>query len=102
VEGKVHARVSSYTLAPGGDPQSAVQAFQNSVDAVRALKGNEGVMLLVNRETETALTITFWDTEENLRSSAEEAARLRKLMATIANVSVDSVGSYEIAFEIRR
>ena len=95
------ARVSSFHLSAGGDPEAAIKSFANFSDPIRHLKGNQGLMLLVDRETNTALTITFWETEEGLRSSAEQAAYLRRLAAGIANVSIEGVNNYEVALELR-
>ena len=95
------ARVSAFQLSPGGDPEVAIKSFANFSDPIRHLEGNQGLMLLVDRETNTALTITFWETEERLRSSAEQASQLRRLAAGIANVSIQDVKNYEIALELR-
>ena len=95
------ARVSAYRLSPGGDPEAAIKSFANFSDPIRQLEGNQGLMLLIDRETNTALTITFWETQERLHSSAEQASRLRRLAASIANVSIEDVKNYEIAIEMR-
>jgi heme-degrading monooxygenase HmoA len=98
----MHARLSFVALSRGGDPDAAVRSFASSADAIQSLEGNQGFLLLVDRETNTGLTITFWDTEEHLRSSADEAARLRQFAAAIANVTIEDVRNYEVVIQKAR
>ncbi|MDP9235172.1 MAG: hypothetical protein M3P01_11585, partial [Actinomycetota bacterium] len=63
----MHARVSHYSLE--GDADRAVREFEQL--PMDQLAGHQGNMLLVDRANKRAITITFWDTEENLRGTTE-------------------------------
>ncbi len=95
----MHARVSFYGLAPGADPEGAAKGFENSADAVQQMEGNQGLMLLVDREGGTALSLTFWDTEDHLRASAAQAGQLRQQAAEAAQVSIEDVKNFEVALD---
>ena len=98
----MHARVSFYQLGEGGDPDAAVKGFEDSVAAVEELPGEQGAMLLVDRSTGKAITITFWDTEENLHGSAEQANQVRQQAASSGNLSILGVENYEVAMQRMR
>lgn len=98
----MHARVSFYQLGEGGDIQAAVKAFEDSVGVVQQMEGQQGLMLLVDRDGGKAITITFWDTEEHLRSSAEQASTVRQQASASAGLSIQGVENYEVAMEIGR
>jgi heme-degrading monooxygenase HmoA len=97
----MHARVSFYQLAEGGDADAAVKAFESSVSAVEELEGEQGVMLLIDRDSGKVITITFWDTEEHLRSSAERANTIRQQASSTAGLSIEAVENYQVAMERR-
>ncbi len=97
----MHARVSFYQLAEGGDADAVVKAFESSVSAVEELEGEQGVMLLIDRDSGKAITITFWDTEEHVRSSAERANAIRQQASSTAGLSIEAVENYEVAMERR-
>ena len=98
----MHARVSFYEVASGGDAAAAVKGFEDAMDPVRQLEGNRGVELLVDRDSGKAITITYWDTEEHLRSSAEQANKLRQEASDSGGLSIRGVESYEVALESGR
>jgi heme-degrading monooxygenase HmoA len=95
----MHARVSFYRLGEGTDPDTAVKGFENSVGAVEELEGQRGVMLLVDRDSRKAITITYWDSEEHLRSSAEQANQIRRQAADSGGLTIEGVENYEVALE---
>jgi heme-degrading monooxygenase HmoA len=98
----MHARVSFYEVASGGDAAAAVKGFEDAMDPVRQMEGNRGVELLVDRDSGKAITITYWDTEEHLRSSAEQANKLRQEASDSGGLSIRGVESYEVALESGR
>ncbi|MFN2490194.1 MAG: hypothetical protein ABR529_10755 [Actinomycetota bacterium] len=97
----MHARVSFYQLAEGGDADAAVRGFESSVSDVEELEGEQGVMLLIDRDSGKAITVTFWDTEENLQSSAERANAIRQQASSAGGLSIRAVENYEVAMERR-
>jgi heme-degrading monooxygenase HmoA len=98
----MHARVSFYEVASGGDAAAAVKGFEDAMDPVRQMEGNRGVELLVDRNSGKAITITYWETEEHLRSSAERANKLRQEASDTGGLSIKGVESYEVALESGR
>jgi heme-degrading monooxygenase HmoA len=98
----MHARVSFYAVASGGDAATAVKGFEDAMDPVLQMEGNQGATLLVDRDSGKAITITYWDTEEHLRSSAEQANKLRQEAADTGGLSIRGVESYEVAMEAGR
>jgi heme-degrading monooxygenase HmoA len=98
----MHARVSFYQLAEGADPRTAVEAFRDSIDAVQQMDGQQGLMLLSDRDSGKMITITFWETEEHLRSTAEQANTVRQQASATGSLSIEGVESYEVAMEIGR
>jgi heme-degrading monooxygenase HmoA len=98
----MHARVSFYRLGEGTDPDTAAKSFEKSAGAVQQLDGEQGLMLLIDRDGRKAITITFWDSEEHLRSSAEQANQIRQQAADSTGLTIDGVENYEVAMELGR
>jgi heme-degrading monooxygenase HmoA len=98
----MHARVSFYEVASGGDAAVAVKGFEDAMAPLQQMKGHQGATLLVDRDNGKAITITYWDTEENLRSSAEQANKLRQEASDTGGLSIKGVESYEVALESGR
>ena len=90
------ARVSSYSfdIAEGEESlQQGVRAFEEALPQIRDMGAARGAYLLVDRTTGDALTITLWEDEEALRSSAEAADRVRQQSAGEA---IRDVRAYEV------
>jgi heme-degrading monooxygenase HmoA len=87
----MHARASFYQLPEGGDADTAVTGFDQAVDAVQQLDGNKGLMLLIDRESGKAISLTLWDSEDSLRSSSEQANTLRERAAGTGGLSIQAV-----------
>lgn len=97
----MHARVSFYEVASGGDAAAAVKGFEDAMEPVRQMEGNQGAALLVDRNSGKAITITYWDTEDHLQSSAEQANKLRQEASDTGGLTIRGVESYEVALESR-
>jgi heme-degrading monooxygenase HmoA len=98
----MHARVSFYEGASGEGADAALKSFQDILDSVDEMEGNQGATLLVDRDSGKVITITYWDTEEHLQSSVEQANQLRQQAAGAAGLSIQGVEHYEVALEERR
>jgi heme-degrading monooxygenase HmoA len=98
----MHARVSMYEIAPGGDADAAVKSFEGAVEPVRQMEGNQGATFLVDRGSGKAISITYWDSEEHLQSSVEKANKIRQETADAGGLSILSVDHYEVALETGR
>ena len=89
----MHARVSTYD----GDADQLVQGF----DAVRAgldeLDGFSKAYFLVDRAGRRGMSITLWESEDALNTSAERASRMREEASGQAGATIQSVDHYEVA-----
>jgi heme-degrading monooxygenase HmoA len=93
----VFARVSTYRGDPGQVDQGLDYARENILPRIQQVDGCEGIYYLVDRESGKALSITFWESEEAMRASEEEADRLRGESAEAADATVEDVERYEVA-----
>jgi len=59
-------------------------------------------MLLVSPDTGKAITITFWESEEALRATEQQANQTRQQAAGSAGMEIVNVEAYEIALEFGR
>jgi hypothetical protein len=95
----MHARVSFYDV---GDPDTAVKGFQGAIDTVTQMDGNQGITLLVDRDNGKAITIVYWNSQERLEATTEQANAIREQAASAAGATVRGVEHYEVAFESGR
>lgn len=70
------------------------------ITAASKLDGFEGGVWLVNRETSRFLSVTFWQSKEQLRESEETVSRLRELAMSKVGGTVESVECYEVVAQI--
>jgi heme-degrading monooxygenase HmoA len=98
----MHARASFYQLPQGADVDAAVSGFDQATDAVQQLGGNQGLMLLVDRDSGKAISLTLWDSEDSLRSSSEQANTLRERAAGVGGLTIEAVEHYEVVRDMRR
>jgi heme-degrading monooxygenase HmoA len=97
-EEQMHARVSLYDLNDASR-DDAVAAFEQARSAVEQMQGNQGGMLLVGTNGDKAITVTFWESEQALRASAEQADEARQQAAGSAGMTITGVEPYEVALE---
>lgn len=96
------ARVSLYSGSPDSLDSDLDYTEQNIMPKVRELDGFQGIYALADRDTGTTMSITLWDSEEDLRASEEAANQLRSDSTQHAGGSVVSVERYEVAYhEVR-
>ena len=87
------ARLATYEM--GQDQiEEGLRGFERAVDQLRDMEGARGAYLLVDRASGKAATLTLWESEEALRASDEEAARIRREAAGEAERNVER---YEVA-----
>jgi heme-degrading monooxygenase HmoA len=70
------ARLARYRI-PGDRLDEAATAFAAAAEQLREIDGNTGGYLLVDRDNETATTVTFWENRVALEASEVQASRLR-------------------------
>jgi heme-degrading monooxygenase HmoA len=89
----MHARVSTYELAPDKIDQ-AISTFR---DAMGELDAMQEAVVLVDRSTGRAMTITYWENEQAAIDSREAADRVRSGATESASGSITSVEEFEVA-----
>jgi heme-degrading monooxygenase HmoA len=63
--------------------------------------GFKGIIALTDRQGGKLLGITFWESEEAMRATEEEASRLREESAEVGGGTVAGVERYEVGlFEV--
>ncbi len=84
----------------GSNLETAVQQMREEiVPRVRELDGFKGMIALVDREGDTFVTYTLWETQEALQASAEAANQLRgQALRMIGITSEPKVKNFEVAF----
>jgi quinol monooxygenase YgiN len=64
--------------APPDKVEQVIENFEtNVIKGLRAAPGNQGAVLVVNRETGAALGITYWESAKALASSEQTGAQSR-------------------------
>jgi heme-degrading monooxygenase HmoA len=94
----VHARVSILEGSPDKIDEAMRQARERVVPQAKELDGFKGMIALGDRQSGKLLGITFWESEEALRASEEEANRLRSETAEASGEEITGVERYEVGF----
>ena len=89
----MHARVSTYT----GEAEGLLDGFQAVTAPLEEIEGFSKAYFLVDRANNKAISITIWESEDALRTSAARAEELRKDAVAPVGAAIDSVEHYEIA-----
>jgi heme-degrading monooxygenase HmoA len=92
----MHARVSTYR----GDGDRLLEGFESVRDALAAVDGFSHAYFMVDRESDKAMSITIWNSEEALLTSVAKADELRKLGADAGGAEIESVQHYEIGMTV--
>ena len=100
-EGAKAARVSSLEGPPERLDEGIRYAKEQAFPKARRLRGWKGVLSLVDRNSGRTKIITFWESDDALRASEEEATKLRKESADAAGETIGAVDRYEIALAER-
>ncbi len=91
----MYARVSTIVGNPG-KLDEAVRHLEQAI-SIGTEKGWNGGYALVNKEAGKMMTITLWDTREDLEASGAVADKIRDQAAGIAEASTPAVEVYEVA-----
>jgi heme-degrading monooxygenase HmoA len=97
------ARVSTFQGAAGLSDVEVqditARATEKLLPGLRQVTGWQGVLNLIDRTTGKSLTITLWDTEDDMRASEEAASQIRAQAAEISREEVQGVERYEVAYQ---
>lgn len=90
------ARVSTFEGSPANTAESVSYLRDQIMPQARQLPGFRGVYALSDPQSGKSLTITLWDSEDELRASESEADRLRKDAAEHSGEDIVEVERFEV------
>ena len=97
VEAAKAARVSLLEGSPESIDAGLDKTRGDTLPKVRAISGNVGAIGLADRENGRVSMITFWDSGDSMRASAQEADRLRQRTAEMSEQKIANVALYDVA-----
>jgi heme-degrading monooxygenase HmoA len=95
------ARVARYEVAPERCDET-VKAFEETGPEIAGLAGFEGGYVLVDSETGSVVTFTFWEGSQALDASATRATSLRRRAIDAVEGDVTSVQTFDVVRELGR
>ena len=93
------ARVSTFQGPPDQTAEGIRIAREQILPAAKLMDGFKGIYLLFDRESGKSLSVTLWETEEDMRASEEAANRVRADSADTSGETVVGVERYEVALQ---
>ena len=90
------ARVSTFQGSVDQTAEGIRVAREQIVPVARLQDGFRGIFILFDRESGRSLSITLWETEEDMHASEEAALRARTESAEAAGEVVVGVERYEV------
>jgi heme-degrading monooxygenase HmoA len=97
----VHARVSIFEGPPDKIDEGLRQAQEQVLPRAKQMDGFKGLIALGDRQSGKTLGITFWESEDAMRASEEEANRMRSESAEASGEEIVAVERYEVGlFEL--
>lgn len=93
------ARVSTFQGPPDRTAEGIRVAREQILPAARLQDGFKGIYLLYDDESGRSLSITLWETEEDMKASEEAARRARTESAETTGDVVVGVERYEVALQ---
>jgi heme-degrading monooxygenase HmoA len=95
----VFARVVSAQTTPDG-VDGAIRIAEEQLPGARGQSGFSGFYLLANREAGKVVTISLWDSGEDIRAVETRAAQLRSDAAQPIGVATLAVDVYEVEIAV--
>jgi heme-degrading monooxygenase HmoA len=89
------ARVSTYQI-PADRKGEAEVSFAGALEQIREVEGLEKAVLLFGCDSDSAVTITFWQSQAAMSESRVVASRLRSGAASSVDGDVVSVEEFEV------
>jgi len=94
------ARVNRFQDDPANLQEMERVAEHEIVPQLQRVPGFLGVVSLVDRTSGESLAITFWESEEAMRSSEQDADRVRGELKQRTGSNVVSVERYEVSLRV--
>jgi heme-degrading monooxygenase HmoA len=88
------ARVTTYHADQSSD--RLLQGFQDTIGPLQLVEGFSHAYFLVDRDSDTALSMTIWESEEAM-SASEAGGEQRRQVRSEAGGAVESVSHYEVS-----
>jgi heme-degrading monooxygenase HmoA len=87
----------SYTVDQGGRSVGMARHAQQQLPAARQHPGFKGSYLLAGAETGKLMTISLWETREDLAAVEAQAAQIRSQAAPAIRMTTPHLETYEVA-----
>jgi hypothetical protein len=97
VEDAKAARVSLLEGSPESIDAGVEKTRTETLPKVRAIAGNVGALGLADRDNGRVSIITLWDSSASMRSSTQEADRLRQRTAEMTDQKIANVALYDVS-----
>jgi hypothetical protein len=98
-EGMMYARVTTSQLPMDKLGDAAKHFKENAVSGAKQMRGFQRAYLMADRKTGKAHGIFLFDTEDNLKASAQRASELRNKAAESVGVRFSSMEEMEVIAE---
>jgi heme-degrading monooxygenase HmoA len=93
------ARVSTFQGPPDRTAEGIRVAREQILPAARLQDGFLGIFLLFDRESGRSLSVTLWESEEEMKASEDAAVRARTESAEAAGEIIVGVERYEVVLQ---
>lgn len=91
------ARLSTFRGPVDQTAEGIRVAREQILPAARLQDGFKGIYILFDRESGESISLTLWETEEDLQASEEAALRARTESARASGETIVGVRRYEVA-----
>jgi heme-degrading monooxygenase HmoA len=95
---KVFARVISTRVMPD-NVERAIRVSREQIGDARIQHGFKGFYLLIDRDTGKVMTISLWESADDVRAVEVGAAQVRQEAASNLNTAIPAVDVYEVAIQ---
>jgi heme-degrading monooxygenase HmoA len=95
----MHARIGTWHGTAEDLDRWATRSQDDVVPQVLAVPGAKGVLLLLDRDGGSALTLTLWESEEALQASEERRAALQAGTTAASGARVETSRYEVVAFD---
>jgi heme-degrading monooxygenase HmoA len=92
------ARIVTTDVSPDG-VESAIRVVDEQLPDARQQQGFAGFYFLADREAGKLMTISLWDTRENLAAVEARAAELTRQTIRSTGMAVPDVAVYEVVVQ---
>jgi heme-degrading monooxygenase HmoA len=93
------ARVSTFQGPPDRTAEGIRVAREQILPVARLQDGFLGILLLFDRESGRSLSVTLWESEEEMKASEDAALRARTESAEAAGEIIVGVERYEVVLQ---